>query len=84
MLHFGLMHESLGAAHSLRFLRALKHELAAYVPTLHAYWKSTGQTCRWSGRLSLESGIIGYESLLRWAGGATAIYEKETKGRKKS
>ena len=84
MLRFGFMDESLGAAHSLRFLRALKHELVAYVPTLRAYLEKHGADMPLSGRLSLESGIIGYESLLRWARGAIATYEKETKGRKKS
>ena len=83
MLRFGFMDESLGPAHSLRFLAALERELSGYIPTLRAYLEDHGAQMPLSGRLALESGIIGYESLLRWAQDAIATYENKKEERKR-
>jgi DNA-binding PadR family transcriptional regulator len=83
MLRFGFMDESLGPAHSLRFLAALERELSGYIPTLRAYLEDHGAHMPLSGRLALESGIIGYESLLRWAQDAIATYENKKEERKR-
>jgi hypothetical protein len=84
MLRFGFMDESLGQAHSLCFLTSMERELADYIPTLRAYLESHGGDMPLSGRLALESGVLGYESLLRWVRCAIRSYEGKKKGRKKS
>ena len=84
MLRFGFMDESLGPAHSLNFLKSLERELEAYIQILRVYFGKHKADMPLSGRLALESGIIGYESLLRWARCAIATYKKETRGRKTS
>ena len=76
MLRFSFMDESLGAAESLRFLKALKAELSAYLPSLHTYLEEHAKDMPLSGRLALESGINGYECLLNWARKAIASYDK--------
>jgi DNA-binding PadR family transcriptional regulator len=77
MLRFAFMDESAGAAAALRFLKAFHRELASYIPSLREYLKSNRSTMSVSGRLALESGILGYETLFRWARAAIAAYEKE-------
>jgi DNA-binding PadR family transcriptional regulator len=84
MLRFSFMDQSLGTAASAKFLHALKRELAQYLPSLHDYLDTHGAAMPLSGRLALESGIQGYESLLRWARSALATYERERKGGRKS
>jgi len=82
MLRFGFMDESLGPAHSLNFLKSLKQALDAYIPTLRVYLEKHRADMPLSGGLALESGITGYESLLRWARCAIATYKKQMRGRK--
>jgi DNA-binding PadR family transcriptional regulator len=77
MLRFAFMDESVGRAIALRFLKALHKELASYIPTLHQYLKANRSAMPLSGRLALESGILGYESLFRWTKAAIAAYQKE-------
>jgi len=77
MLRFGFMDESLGPAESLRFLTALKTELAAYIPSLRAYLEEHRKEMPLSGRLGLESGINSYECLLNWARNAIKSYDKK-------
>jgi len=76
MLRFSFMDQSLGPAESLRFLTALKTELATYIPTLRGYLEEHGRIMSSSGRLALESGINSYECLLNWARNAIKSYEK--------
>jgi DNA-binding PadR family transcriptional regulator len=76
MLRFSFMDESLGPVESLRFLTALKAELAAYIPVLHTYLEKYGKEMSLSGRLALESGINSYECLLNWARKAIRSYDK--------
>jgi len=83
MLSFGFMDESPGQAQSLCFLTSMAPELRDYTPTLRAYLENHGGDMPFSGRLALESGVLSYESLLRWARDAIANYE-ERKGRRRS
>ena len=76
MLRFSFMDESLGSAESLRFLTALKAELAAYIPSLRTYLEEHAKGMPLSGRLALESGITNYECLLSWARKAIRSYER--------
>lgn len=76
VLRFSFMDESLGASESLRFLTALKAELAAYIPSLRGYLQEHGEAMPLSGRLALESGINVYECQLNWARNAIKSYDK--------
>jgi len=80
LLRFSFMDAGLGRAHSARFLEALETELAAYLPTLREFLKSAQEGMPISGRLALESGVQGYESLLRWARRGQAVYRRELRG----
>ena len=77
MLRFAFMDENVGRGASLRFLTAFHKELASYIPGLRVYLKSNHQQMPLSGRLALESGILGYETLLRWCKAAITAYRKE-------
>jgi DNA-binding PadR family transcriptional regulator len=77
MLRFAFMDESMGRATALRFLKAFHKELASYIPTLHQYLKANRSAMPLSGRLALESGILGYETLFHWTEAAIAAYQKE-------
>jgi DNA-binding PadR family transcriptional regulator len=77
MVRFAFMDESLGPRSSVRFLRSLARELAAYIPELRTHL-IPGMPL--SGRLSLESGIQGYESLLRWTQSSLKAYHANSKG----
>ena len=79
MLRFGFMDETAGATQATRFLKALAKELAAYIPTLRKFLKVQGASMPLSGRLALESGIRGYETLLDWAKSALGIYKRSKK-----
>jgi DNA-binding PadR family transcriptional regulator len=80
VLRFSFMDGGLSRAHSARFLKALEAELAAYIPTLRDFLKSQKGGMPVSGRLALESGVQGYEALLRWARQGQAVYRRELKG----
>jgi DNA-binding PadR family transcriptional regulator len=79
MLRFGFMDETAGAAQATRFLKALAKELTAYIPTLRKFLKVQGAGMPLSGKLALESGIRGYETLLHWAKSALGIYKRSKK-----
>jgi len=76
MLRFGFMDETAGAAQATRFLKALAKELVTYIPTLRKFLKVQGASMPLSGKLALESGIRGYETLLDWAKKSLAKYKK--------
>lgn len=80
ILRFSFMDEGLGRQHSARFLAALEAELAAYLPALRQFLKAPQQDMPLSGRLALQSGVEGYEALLRWARRARAAYRRQLKG----
>ncbi|MBZ5702953.1 MAG: PadR family transcriptional regulator [Acidobacteriia bacterium] len=81
MLRFAFMDETIGPKKSLEFLKALAGELASYIPSLRTCLGPREGHMPLSGRLALESGIQGYEALLRWARKAIAVYERKEKGR---
>ena len=76
MLRFSFMDQSLGPDEALRFLTALKAELAAYIPSLRSFLEEHGKNMPLSGRLAVENGINGYECLLNWARNAIKSYDK--------
>lgn len=82
MLRFGFMGESLGDEESLRFLIGLERELSEYIPSLREHLERFGPAMPLSGRLALESGILSYETLLRWAREGIKTYK--TKARRRS
>ncbi len=82
LLRFSFMDIAVGPAASVRFLRALQHELKVYVPELNRYLASHGGEMPRSGRLALESGIRSYEALLQWTRHALTTYGKHEKGGK--
>ena len=78
MLRFAFMDQTAGHDETLRFLKELASGLAAYTSTLRIY-RSQAEGMTTSGRLALESGIQRYETLLRWARRAIAVYQRGRK-----
>lgn len=77
MLRFAFMDQFVGKAVALRFLKEFQKALADYIPSLHAFLKSNQAHMALSGRLALESGIQGYETLNRWSKSAIAAYQRK-------
>jgi DNA-binding PadR family transcriptional regulator len=88
MLRLAFMDEVMAPAASIRLLQSLARELAAYLPTLHAYLGEHRRRMPLSGRLALESGIRAYEDQSRWVRDALKAYgaarAKKGKGREVS
>jgi len=74
MLRLAFMDEVMAPAASIRLLQGLARELAAYLPTLHAYLNEHRREMPLSGRLALESGIRAYEDQSRWVSDALKAY----------
>jgi DNA-binding PadR family transcriptional regulator len=74
MLRLAFTDEVISPAASFRLLQSLARELAAYLPTLHAYLDEHHRHMPLSGRLALESGIRAYEAQARWVGDALKAY----------
>ena len=74
MLRFAFSEQAVGPSASVRILQSLQAELASYIPDLHAQLSAGKPTMPRSGRLALESGIQGYECLLRWTRDALGTY----------
>jgi DNA-binding PadR family transcriptional regulator len=74
MLRLAFMDEVMAPAASIRLLQSLARELAAYLPTLHAYLSEHRREMPLSGRLALESGIRAYEDQSRWVRDALKAY----------
>jgi DNA-binding PadR family transcriptional regulator len=79
MLRFSFMDQTAGSAQAVRFLKALAKELAAYILSLRRFLKVQGPSMPLSGRLALECGIRGYETLLDWARKSVAVYKRKKK-----
>ena len=77
MLRFAFSEQAVGPSASVRILQSLQAELASYIPDLHAQLGAGKATMPTSGRLALESGIQGYECLLRWTKDALGTYALE-------
>jgi DNA-binding PadR family transcriptional regulator len=84
MLRFAFMDDTLGPEQTLEFLKGFAGQLEGYVPSLREWRGAHEGEMKLSGRLALESGIQGYETLLRWARKAIAMYEGEKKEGRKS
>lgn len=79
MLRFSFMDQTVGPDQATRFLKALAKELGAYIPNLRHFLRVQGAGMPVSGRLAVESGIRGYETLLDWAKKSLAAYKKRKK-----
>jgi DNA-binding PadR family transcriptional regulator len=75
MLRLAFMDQVIAPAASIRFLRSLARELAAYLPALRAYRNQHRREMPLSGRLALESGIRAYEDRARWVIDALKAYD---------
>src|ERR1035438_236847 len=67
MLRFAFLDGAMGSAATLRFLQSFQAELKLYIPTLKKFFNGHSSQMPDSGRLALESGILGYEAQLQWA-----------------
>ena len=81
MLRFAFMDQFAGRTSGLKFLKAFQNELATYIPDLRIYLRSNRAHMPLSGRLALESGILGYETLYRWTKVAIAAYRSKGENR---
>ncbi len=79
MLRFSFMDETAGPAQVTTFLKALAKESAAYIPNLRHFLRVQGKSMPLSGRLALESGIRGYETLLDWTRSSLRTYTRRKK-----
>lgn len=79
MLRFAFLDGAAGEPATLRFLQSFEAELKLYVATLNGFLKNHAAKMPVSGRLALESGILGYEAQLQWASHATNIYKNREK-----
>lgn len=77
ILRFAFMDEFGEKEATLRFLKSFREQLAIYLTDLRRYRKSNRQSMPVSGRLALDSGIQGYETLYRWTKSALATYERK-------
>jgi DNA-binding PadR family transcriptional regulator len=82
MLRFGFIETTLGEAEAVRFLQALRREVAGYLAELTQYVEATGGNMPRSGRLALDFGIRSYDALLQWSEQALTAYGKQQKQRK--
>lgn len=80
MLRFSFMDGAIGEAAARRFLEALQAELGSYLPDLKQYLAAHQAGMPRSGRLALESGIRGYETLLEWCRDAISAYDGKNRG----
>jgi|ERR1700722_8832726 len=74
MLRFAFSEQAVGPSASVRILQSLQAELTSYIPDLHQQLSAGKATMPTSGRLALESGIKGYDCLLRWTQDALRTY----------
>jgi DNA-binding PadR family transcriptional regulator len=81
MLRFAFSQQAVGAPASVRLLKSLATELAAYIPELREQLTVNKEAMPTSGRLALESGVRSYECLLEWTKYALAAYVRQEKMR---
>lgn len=79
MLRFSFMEQGIGEEAAVRFLKSLQTQLQAYIPSLREFLIAHQGDMPRSGRLALDSGARGYETLLEWSKDAIASYEGESK-----
>jgi DNA-binding PadR family transcriptional regulator len=83
MLRFAFMDQLAGKNSAVRFLTALREELATYLPSLRQYFDSHQKFMPLSGKLALACGIQEYETRLRWTTSALRAYHHTTRGASK-
>ena len=76
MLRFSFMDQVLGPAACIGFLTSFRSALTPYIAELESYLAANISKMPLSGRLALESGILGYRSLRDWTGHAVRAYRK--------
>jgi DNA-binding PadR family transcriptional regulator len=81
MLRFAFSEQAAGKQASVGLLESLKAALTSYLPALYEQRTAGKGTMPTSGSLALESGIRSYETLLRWAKDALAIYARRQHAR---
>jgi|SRR5579862_4576022 len=79
MLRFAFLDLVLGKESAVQFLKQLNKELRSHVPTLREFLRTRANDMPLSGRLALESGILGYEAQLEWTNQALARYRRAGK-----
>lgn len=79
MLRFAFLDLVLGRKGAVGFLKQLNHELHSHVSTLREFHRTRTKDMPLSGRLALESGILGYEAHLEWTKQAIAEYRRAGK-----
>jgi DNA-binding PadR family transcriptional regulator len=84
MLRFAFMDGHLTAAECRAFLQELEGSMAAHLRDLKGYVRSVESDISRHGLLSLELGIMGCETQLRWARRALASYSNESTQRESS
>ena len=82
MLRFAFMDGVLGPDETVKFLRGLEREIAAYLPTLEQFLEAHASEMPQSGRLALECGMEEYATRLRWARSSAALYEQGKRKRR--
>jgi len=81
MLRFAFLDTAAGESATVAFLQSLHAELSSYIPTLKQFLATNAAKMPTSGRLALESGILGYEARLVWASRAIVTYRDKLKSR---
>jgi DNA-binding PadR family transcriptional regulator len=79
MLRFAFLDLVLGKEGAVQFLKQMNQELRSHVPTLREFLRTRSKDMPRSGRLALESGILGYEAQLEWTKQALAEYRRAGK-----
>lgn len=76
MLRFTFMDQVLGPAACIGFLGSFRSALTPYIAELESYHAANNSKMPLSGRLALESGILGYRSLRDWTSHALRTYRQ--------
>ena len=81
LLRFSFMDNAIGEAATIRFLKSMNTELAAFAASLRAFLNSNYTKLPRSGALALESGVRRYEALFAWSEHAIEVYEGKEKSK---
>ncbi len=79
MLRFSFCDRVLGTEETIAFLESFERALKTQLPSLREFLTAEGPKMALSGRLALESGVLGYEAQLKWVAHAIKTYKKRSK-----
>jgi hypothetical protein len=79
MLRFAFLDLVLGKGAAVRFLEQMNRALRSQVRSLREFLRTQAKGMPRSGRLALESGILGYEAQGDWTNQALAEYRRAGK-----